>query len=416
MAALMLAVVAGALLLAPPANAQSVNSLYVSFHLGEYEVSEGGTVTVGVTLEAPSDRSVTIPITATNQGGASNADYSGVPASVTFATGEDAQTFIFTAVTDTVTDPGEIVLLGFGTLPAGVAPGDFPTSPVRIISPLLVSNTGQDDRSQAPNIVWTTQPESERRKDSRPAQKTTGTPSFPSVCISTTLMPRQPEPTCRSRSTQRAVAIPAMRFARSASQQPSLTLVPLPSGSHRPARAWPRKPATFVVAEHLNAVDPGYTADYWLNSTDASAEDTGSATGWSIADEGRTSSSSSGTWSTYSGLSFQIKLRGVVGSTSVAVGSNSQPAFSATTATRTLPENTGASVDVVGGTITATDSDSDALTYSLTGTDAGSFEIDSSGQIKTKAGVAHNFNFEATKNSYSVTVNVSDSKNSTGVS
>ena len=85
------------------------------------------------------------------------------------------------------------------------------------------------------------------------------------------------------------------------------------------------------------------------------------------------------------------------------------------TATRTLPENSGASVNVVGGTITASDSDSgDTLTYSLTGTDAGSFEINASGQIKTKTGVNHNFNFEATKNSYSVTVQVRDSKDAAG--
>ena len=95
---------------------------------------------------------------------------------------------------------------------------------------------------------------------------------------------------------------------------------------------------------------------------------------------------------------------------------NSAPMFSAPTATRTLPENSGAGVDVVGGVITATDGDSgDTLTYSLTGTDAGSFEIDSSsGQISTKSGGTHNFDFEAAKKSYSVTVNVRDSKDAVG--
>ena len=74
-------------------------------------------------------------------------------------------------------------------------------------------------------------------------------------------------------------------------------------------------------------------------------------------------------------------------SSSTVGASNSAPTFSAETATRTLPENSGAGVNVVGGVITATDSDSgDTLTYSLTGTDAGSFEIDSNGQIKTKSG------------------------------
>ena len=73
-------------------------------------------------------------------------------------------------------------------------------------------------------------------------------------------------------------------------------------------------------------------------------------------------------------------------------------------------------MDVVGGVITATDSDSgDTLTYSLASSgDHGSFEIDSNGQISTKTGVTHNFNFEASKNSYSVTVNVRDSKDAAG--
>ena len=99
----------------------------------------------------------------------------------------------------------------------------------------------------------------------------------------------------------------------------------------------------------------------------------------------------------------------------VVPSTNSAPEFSAATTTRTLPENSGAGVNVVGGVITATDSDSgDTLTYSLTGTDAGSFEIDSSGQLKTKTGVTHSFDFESATKSYSVTVEVSDSKDAAG--
>ena len=55
------------------------------------------------------------------------------------------------------------------------------------------------------------------------------------------------------------------------------------------------------------------------------------------------------------------------------------------TAMRTLPENSGPLENVVGGTITAMDSDADTLTYSLTGTDASKFEVDSNGQIKTRS-------------------------------
>ena len=98
---------------------------------------------------------------------------------------------------------------------------------------------------------------------------------------------------------------------------------------------------------------------------------------------------------------------------------NAEPAFSAMTATRTLPENS-APETAVGAPVSAMDSDTndmrnprDTLTYSLSGTDAGSFTFDSTtGQIKTRAGVT--YNFEATKNSYSVTVNVRDSKDAAG--
>ena len=100
---------------------------------------------------------------------------------------------------------------------------------------------------------------------------------------------------------------------------------------------------------------------------------------------------------------------------SAIAASNNEPTFSSMAATRTLPENSGAGVNVVGGTITATDGDSDMLTYSLASTgDHASFEINSNGQIKTKTGVSHDFDFESAKKSYDVTVNVRDNKDSAG--
>ena len=102
-------------------------------------------------------------------------------------------------------------------------------------------------------------------------------------------------------------------------------------------------------------------------------------------------------------------------SSSAVVAGNAEPTFDdGATATRTLPENSGAGVDVVGGVVAATDGDSDTLTYSLSGTDAARFEIDSDGQIKVKTGSTHTFNFESSKKSYSVTVNVRDSKDAAG--
>ena len=95
---------------------------------------------------------------------------------------------------------------------------------------------------------------------------------------------------------------------------------------------------------------------------------------------------------------------------------NSNPDFGSNTAIRrSLPENSGEGVDVVGGMIAATDNDNDdTLTYTLTGTDADSFEIDSKGQLKTSAGVTHNFDFESSKKTYTVSVSVSDNKDSAG--
>ena len=63
----------------------------VSYGLAEYTAAEGGSVTVTVKLDADPERTVTIPLTATNENGATNADYSGVPNSVTFESGETSK-------------------------------------------------------------------------------------------------------------------------------------------------------------------------------------------------------------------------------------------------------------------------------------------------------------------------------------
>ena len=95
----------------------------VEFGAATYSADEGGTATVAVTLTADPERTVIIPLTATGQGGVSNADYSGVPASVTFNTGETSKTFTFTAAQDDVDDDDESVKLTFGTLPDRVSEG-----------------------------------------------------------------------------------------------------------------------------------------------------------------------------------------------------------------------------------------------------------------------------------------------------
>ena len=105
----------------------------VMFGASTYTVAEGGTVELTVTLSADPERQVVIPLTATDQNGASPADYSGVPANLTFNAGEMSKSFTFTAATDTDDDDGERVLLAFGTsLPAGVSVGTTVTTTVSI--------------------------------------------------------------------------------------------------------------------------------------------------------------------------------------------------------------------------------------------------------------------------------------------
>ena len=107
-------------------------SVTINFDKDSYTVAEGGTVTVKVTLSDDPEMTVTVPLTATEQDGATTADYSGVPASLTFNSGDTEKEFTFRAEADEVDDDGESVKLGFGTLPAGVASGATAESTVSI--------------------------------------------------------------------------------------------------------------------------------------------------------------------------------------------------------------------------------------------------------------------------------------------
>ena len=111
-----------------------VRPVTASFGSATYSVAEGGAVDVTVTLDAAPEREVTIPITATDQGGASADDYSGVPASVTFGATETEKSFSIAAAADDVDDDGESVALAFGTLPAAVTAGTTNTATVSILA------------------------------------------------------------------------------------------------------------------------------------------------------------------------------------------------------------------------------------------------------------------------------------------
>ena len=97
--------------------------LAVSFAEQQYTVREGAAQSVSVTLSADPERTTVVPILAALEAGASAADYSGVPAELTFSAGQTTQSFQFTAILDVYEDDNERVRLSFGDLPAWAEPG-----------------------------------------------------------------------------------------------------------------------------------------------------------------------------------------------------------------------------------------------------------------------------------------------------
>ena len=113
----------------------------VSFGQASYTVAEGATAQVTVSLSADPNRTVNIPISASHQGGATAADYSGIPALVTFGSDATQQAISFTATDDMDADLGEVVTLSFGTLPDGVSAGTPAQAAVSITDDDTVANT-----------------------------------------------------------------------------------------------------------------------------------------------------------------------------------------------------------------------------------------------------------------------------------
>ena len=111
----------------------------VSFDSATYMVREGSPVDVVVNLDSYDQTTVTIPLVTTDLGGASPADYSGVPVNIPFVdsgdedSGSEQHTFAVTATDDSDNDDGESVMLTFGTLPEGVVKGHTITATIELI-------------------------------------------------------------------------------------------------------------------------------------------------------------------------------------------------------------------------------------------------------------------------------------------
>ena len=82
------------------------------------------------------DWSAEISLTAMPGGGATAADYSGMPESITITAPATEAAFVLTAVADDPFDHGETIVLGFRQpLPSGIIAGDPNTATVTIIDP-----------------------------------------------------------------------------------------------------------------------------------------------------------------------------------------------------------------------------------------------------------------------------------------
>ena len=97
--------------------------ILVSFAAWEAGQAEGNGVRVTLTLSEPAPSEVTIPLVAGHRGGAGAADYSGLPAEVTFLAGESSADFEIDILADDEDDDGESLAVSLGALPAGYAVG-----------------------------------------------------------------------------------------------------------------------------------------------------------------------------------------------------------------------------------------------------------------------------------------------------
>ncbi len=96
----------------------------LSFGSANYELREGGTVTVVVRLNRDPERTETVLLKRTHHGGATIRDYSGVPWSVSFGPGVTTRELLLVGTDDANHDDGEAVALGFWQLTGAISDDD----------------------------------------------------------------------------------------------------------------------------------------------------------------------------------------------------------------------------------------------------------------------------------------------------
>ncbi|WP_423918595.1 cadherin-like beta sandwich domain-containing protein [Candidatus Poriferisodalis sp.] len=425
----------------------------VSFGSSSYSVGEGESVTVTVSLDQALSGQVVVPLNVTDGSGISGSDYSGVPASVTFAAGAMSATFSFSAGDDDLVEADEDVTVAFGTLPEAVIEGSPATTTVTItnddvpnwalsatrasiteaaVSSSTVSvSSGGVTFSSEKTINLGFAGTATKGTDYTVADETL-TLAAGRSSVSTTVSALDDSEldvgeTILVTATLGGSTIGTQQLITVVDDEQAATSIVLevsPSAVGEGAGA-----ATLTVEGTLDGA--GLTTDTVVSLTLAAGTATegddytvGSATATlTIAaravsgtasfrltpvddridddDETVTIAASSTSTLPLSPASLTVTITD-------NDEPNNVPVFDPATLTRLLEENSGAGV-AVGAAVTATDADDDTLSYSLEGTDAGSFRIDSaSGQISTAPGVT--YDHEASGNSYVLTVTADDSR------
>ena len=106
-----------------PVTVTDDGKIEVNFSARAITLSEGSSETITVRLSEPTPERLTIPIVTTEEQGATEDDYAGVPDERVFEVGEREQSFNFSALQDDDSDSGERVFISFGPLPPPLRPG-----------------------------------------------------------------------------------------------------------------------------------------------------------------------------------------------------------------------------------------------------------------------------------------------------
>ncbi len=425
----------------------------VSFGASSYSVGEDESVMVTVSLDQALSGQVVVPLNVTDGSGVSGNDYSGVPTSVTIAPGATSATFSFSAEDDDLVEADEEVTVAFGTLPEAVTEGSPATTTVTI--------TNDDD----PNWALSATPASitEAAASSSTVSVSSGGVTFPgektinldfagtatkstdyTVAAETLTLAAGQSSASTTVSAlddsdldvDETILVTARLDGATIGTQQLITVVddeqaatsivlevsPSAVGEGEGAATLTVKgtldgaglTTTTVVSLTLAAGTATESDDYTVGSATATLTIPVSAVSGTASfrltpvddrvdddDETVTIAASSTSTLTLSPASLTVTITD-------NDDPNNVPVFDPQTLTRLLEENSGAGV-AVGAAVTATDADDDTLSYSLEGTDSGSFTIDSaSGQISTAPGVT--YDHEASTNSFDLTVTADDSR------